>query len=296
MIRILLAMIFVPLVAAALMLCNFLQMLSLVTRPFSAAGFRFANRTVVDAWFNFLRWVVTVPLGVKVIRTGDPLPWRENAFLISNHQAMADIPVLLTLAHASGRMGDLKWFVKDPIKWVPGIGWGLQFVDSLFVKRNWMADREKVLATFSRIRSHQTPFWVVSFLEGTRATPKKIARSQNFGAKQGLPHLKYVMLPRTKGFEATLDGLGDLNQAIYLATIAYEGKAPTLRELFFGPVKRIHLHVSRFTSWPMSASDRANWIIQHFEEMDQRLAHFHEQGSFSNFAGVRAKSDSRPER
>jgi 1-acyl-sn-glycerol-3-phosphate acyltransferase len=279
--RVILACFLIPLVAVAILACNLGQMASLVIRPFSPPLFRAANRLVVDSWFNLLRWSLTGPIGLEIRQSGDELPWRENAFLISNHQAMADIPVLVAVAHNSGRMGDLKWFVKDPIKWVPGIGWGMQFIDSLFVKRNWMADQEKVRSTFRRIRDHHTPFWVVSFLEGTRATPAKIASSQAFGQRQGLPHLERVMLPRTKGFVATLEGLGDLNQAIYIATIAYEGKPPGILNLFFGPVKRIHVHLRRYTSWPESAEERTQWIIARYQEKDALLARFYASGSFT---------------
>jgi hypothetical protein len=137
-----------------------------------------------------------------------------------------------------------------------------------------------VLQTFQRIRSHETPFWVVSFLEGTRATAKKVERSQAFGRKQGLPHLTRVMLPRTKGFEATLEGLGQLNRAIYIATIAYEGKPPSLPQLFFGPVKRVHVHLRRYTSWPQEASAQSEWIIERYKEKDELLNRFYETGSF----------------
>jgi 1-acyl-sn-glycerol-3-phosphate acyltransferase len=269
-----------PLLAAGLLLANALQMLSLAFLPLSPALFRYLNRRISGGWFGLLRISFETLLRVEVRQTGTPLPWRENAFLIANHQAMADIPILVALAARSGRMGDLKWFVKDPLKWVPGIGWGMRFLDCLFVKRNWTADREMVERVFARIREKRIPFWIVSFLEGTRATPAKLARSQAFARKQGLPHLEYVMVPRTKGFEATLQGLHGANRAIYDATIAYEEAAPSLTRLFFGPVKRVHVHTRRYTEWPVTAEERARWITERFVEKDKLLAHFHAQGSF----------------
>lgn len=288
------ALLFLPLVGLGLIVANLFQVTTLLVRPCSPRVFRWANRYIVDTWFKFLRWTIFSFLGTEVVRTGENLPWKENGFLISNHQAMADIPVLVNLAHESGRMGDTKWFVKDPLKWVPGVGWGLQFVDCLFVKRNWTADRERVMETFRRLREHQVPFWVVSFLEGTRANPKKIFRSQEFARKQGLPRLVHLMLPRTKGFEATLEGLGDLTQAVYIATIGYEGPPPSLTQLFFGPTEKIHLHVRRFTDLPKSATDRAQWIIERYQEKDILLSHFHRTGSFpQSFAAIGAEAHPR---
>lgn len=284
LLRPLLAPILLLALALAILLANFMQMASLVFAPFSGRAFRFANRFICNAWFGFLRWSLEDVLGVEFRQTGETFPWRENGFLIANHQAMADIPALISIAHRSGRMGDLKWFVKDPLKWVPGVGWGMRFLDCLFVKRNWTADKEKVTATFAKIRDQKIPFWVVSFLEGTRATPAKLARSQAFAERQGLPRLEHLMLPRTKGFEATLEGLGTTNRAIYDATIAYEGPPPSLLELFFS-VERVHIHTQRFTQWPGRREEMAAWIIQRYVEKDELLKEFKSRGAFPAFSG-----------
>lgn len=274
-----LATLLLILLAVTILLANLLQMASLVVSPFSARAFRALNRFICNSWFGLLRWSLEDAIGIEFRQTGEAYPWQENGFLIANHQKMADIPALIAIARRSGRMGDLKWFVKDPLKWVPGVGWGMRFLDCLFVKRNWTADKERVTATFAKIRGEEIPFWVVSFLEGTRATPAKIARSQAFGAKQGLPHLENLMLPRTKGFEATLEGLGATNRAVYDATIAYEGPPPTLLQLFYG-VKRVHIHTRRFTEWPATRQDKAAWIIERYVEKDALLREFKARGAF----------------
>lgn len=278
--KFILACLFVPLVAITLMLANALQMCTLLFYPLSRKLFRVSNRRISGAWFGFLRWVMEVPLQIQIEQYGDTLPKRENAFVIVNHQAMADIPVLLTLAARSRRLGDLKWYVKDPLKWSPGVGWGLLFLDCLFVKRNWTADKEKVMATFARIRQNKSPFWVISFMEGTRSNPKKIRRSQEFGKKKGLPHLEHVLLPRTKGFVATLEGLGELNEAIYDITIAYDGPAPNLLTFLFGSMDRVLVHSRRHTEWPKDPEAQSNWVTDRFVEKDRLLANFRQQGKF----------------
>ncbi len=271
LVKFLAACFFVPLVAITLLSANAMQMLTLILYPFSTALFRQANRWISGSWFGFLRWVMEVPLQIQIEQKGDTLPKKENAFVIVNHQAMADIPVLLTLAARSNRLGDLKWYVKDPLKWSPGVGWGLLFLDCLFVKRNWTADKEKVLNTFARIRRNKSPFWVISFLEGTRSNPKKIQRSQDFAMRKGLPHLENVLLPRTKGFEATLQGLGELNQAIYDITIAYDGPAPNLFTFLFGSMDRVVVHTKRYTTWPTKPEEQVQWVIDRFVEKDKLL-------------------------
>lgn len=261
---------------------NLVQILSLVFWPISGRLFRAINRRVCATFFNGLNILMENFAGVEAVISGDALPYRENAFVIANHQAMADIPSIICLARRAGRAGDLKWFVKDPIKYVPGIGWGMLFLDCIYVKRNWMADKERVNKTFASLRDHRTPFWLVSFLEGTRITPAKLARSQNFGERAGMPKLTHVMLPRTKGFEATMEGLGAHKQAVYDITIGYEGRPPTLRALLLGGVKRIHLHARRYpvAELPKEGAARADWALARWVEKDALLAKFYRDGSF----------------
>ena len=109
---------------------------------------------------------------VDFVFSGDDLPQGENTLVVANHQSMADILVLMPLARRQARLGDMKWFAKDIIKYFPGVGWGMLFLDCLFLKRDWMADRSRIDQTFSKIRDHGVPFWVISFSEGTRRTPE----------------------------------------------------------------------------------------------------------------------------
>ena len=82
--------------------------------------------------------------GIHAVVTGDAVPPRENAIVVANHQQMPDITFLMMWAREKDRLGDLKWVVKDVIKYVPGVGWGMAFIDCVFVKRDWTADRASI--------------------------------------------------------------------------------------------------------------------------------------------------------
>jgi 1-acyl-sn-glycerol-3-phosphate acyltransferase len=282
--RTLLCVAVLPLIALQVLCYNFLQMASLALLPFSRRAFRFVNRNLARSWFSTLALFLENLPGLEFVQTGDALPSKENAFVVANHQSGADIPAIIVLARRCRRTADLKWFVKDVIKWLPGIGWGMLFLDCLFVKRNWNADKEKILATFERLRRNRVPFFLLSYVEGTRLTPAKLERSRDFCRKAGLPVLTHVMTPRTRGFEATLEGLGAMADAIYDVTIAFEGyptgHAPGAGALFFGPLHRVHLHVRRFPTadLPASKEGRVQWILDRFSEEDQRLAEFYRTG------------------
>ena len=143
---------------------------------------------------------------IQVEVTGDQIPLQENAILVANHQQMPDINFLLYLARDAERLGDIKWILKDIIKYVPGVGWGMLFIDCVFIKRDWAADRGSIRQTFAKLRNNDVPVWLISFCEGTRITPEKLAQSQEYARQHGHYVPRHTLLPRTKGFIATVEG------------------------------------------------------------------------------------------
>jgi len=122
--------------------------------------------------------------------------------------------------------------------------------------------------------------WAISFVEGTRQRPHKLRGSQAFAAERGLPRLEHLLMPRTKGFVATVQGLGDHLDAVYDVTIGYEDGFPSLWQWAKGYVHRVHLHVRRFPRSELPGSDEelADWLYARFQEKDLRLARYYETG------------------
>ncbi len=261
---------------------NLLQTASLVLVPFSRRTFRRFNRWCAGTW-----WGGCVVFAERVNRTrievtGESVPERENALVVANHQQMPDITTIMAFARSKERLGDLKFFVKHAIKWVPGVGWGMQFINCPFVRRNWTADRNRIRATFETLVREEIPFWMVSFVEGTRSTRDKIERSQGFARARGRQVFQHVLNPRTKGFSASVHGLGDHIAAVYDLTIGYEGGVPTIWQHFTGAVDIVHLHVRRFPAeeLPILENELADWLNARFVEKDQLLEHFYQHGRF----------------
>ena len=107
-----------------------------------------------------------------------------------------------------------------------------------------------------------------------------MARSQSYADEQGLPRLEHLLLPRTKGFVATVQGLGDHLDAVYDATIGYESGFPTLWQWAKGYVRRVHLHVRRFPrgDLPQTDEELAQWLYTRYQEKDALLARYYESG------------------
>lgn len=261
---------------------NGLQILSLVLRPFSHDAFRRFNSWAADTWWGLCVLLSELFYGTRLVLTGDDVPPGENAVIILNHQSMTDIPVVLAFAKRKGRLGDLKWFVKDVVKYVPGIGWGMLFLDCLFIKRNWADDKSYVLKVFERILKHSIPIWLISFVEGTRVRPSKLAQSRKYALENALRPPEHVLIPRTKGFAASVQSLRGHARAIYDLTIGYVEGVPTIWQWIRGDVRQVHLHVRRFAleDLPKDEEGLSRWLVRVFEEKDQLLSGYYARGCF----------------
>lgn len=272
----------VAFLGTTLMGLNGAQTASLVLLPFSPRGFRAFNRWAAERWWGACVSLSRSVNGVSVVVTGDPIPDGENAIVILNHQDMADITFVLDYAETKGRLGDLKWMVKDVIKYVPGVGWGMLFLDCIFLKRDWAEDKESIRRTFARLRDNDVPVWLLSFSEGTRITADKLAAAKEHARSHGMPEPRHVLLPRPKGFTATVEGLRDHVGAVYDITIGYEGGVPTIGQFVRGLSPRAHLHVRRFPidELPADEPGLAEWLRARFVEKDELLERYYATGSF----------------
>lgn len=268
--------IFLALVGGTLLFANLCQVLILPVALLSRRWHRRLNLGIADTWWSILVLWQRHVLQMKIVFSGDTLPRERSAMIIGNHQAMADIPALLDLAKRTGTLSGVKFFVKQELGWVPGLGWGMKFLDFLFVKRSWAEDAAFVRRMFARLRTYESPVWVFNFPEGTRMRPKKLAKSQAFAEKHGYPRLEHLLLPRSKGFVATIESLRDRFDGVYDCTIGFPHGVPTLFQYMRGVVSEVHVHVHRFPihTLPLSESDLEKWLVDRFVEKDKLLDGF----------------------
>lgn len=261
---------------------NMGQVASLLLRPFSKKAFRKLNRWGADTWWG---WCDTLAKGVHgshICVSGDELPMREDAICFANHQQMADIPFLMMLARSKDRLGDMKWIVKKQIKYVPGVGWGMSFLDCVYVDRTWTADRKRIMDTFATLRDERVPVWLMVFPEGTRIQPHKLKAAQKYAQERGFFYPRHVLIPRTKGFAAAVQGLRGHITAVYDVTMGYPGGVPSIWQYIQGFGKEAHLHVRRYSmeTLPESTEDLSAWLVARYEEKDELLEKFYTTGSF----------------
>ncbi len=265
-----------------LIFINFLQVLSLLFYPVSRRLVRTINTTMANFWWGACVLVARWINGTRILVKGDELPVGENAILIANHQEMPDITVVMDLALRKRRLGHLKFFVKNQLKRVPGVGWGMYLLGFPFLKRNWTSDRDSILRTFRRLIEGEAPMWLVIFPEGTRIRPHKLERAIAFARERGFAEPRHLLLPRPKGFIAAVQSLRGHATAVYDLTIGYEEGVSNLGQYITGAVDRVHLHVRRFPMEELPETDEelAAWLRQRWIEKDERLEEFYRTGEF----------------
>jgi lysophosphatidic acid acyltransferase/lysophosphatidylinositol acyltransferase len=172
-----------------------------------------------------------------------------------------------------------KYFVKESVKYLPIFGWGMKIMGMVMLKRNWAQDRAKFHELFSLFTNGQLPVYLVSYPEGSRVTRAKLQKSQDYAREHKLPLLDNLLLPRSKGFIATMLGLrgSDVN-ALYDVTAVYYHRSRglyrtwTFSEMFTGRLYgyHVHIHVDRipFDMMPKGEDELKAWIFTRFKLKD----------------------------
>lgn len=272
---------FFPFMALHAVLINVVQILFYPLKWIAPQRFRELNWGLGGSWWGLAVIIMEKFRKIEVEFTGEKTPIKETVIIIANHQAMADVTPIFSLAYRKKRVGQLKWFAKDVLKYVPGMGWGLYIAGNFFVKRNWMRDQKKMDQIFAKVLENKEPMWLVSFLEGTRITAEKLKRSQKFCMDRHRPVLEHLLAPRTKGFEAVVQSLRSHLDAVYDVTIAFPEGTPSMIHLFGGYIHKINVHVRRFpiSNLP-SDQELGEWVWKVFAEKDELLKYFLKHKAF----------------
>jgi len=160
------------------------------------------------------------------------------------------------------------------------LGWVIDFFGYFFVSRDWKIDKSQINWQSKRmVEEKESKVYLLMFPEGTDFTPAKLARANRFAeSKLGIKEFKYVLTPRLKGFETTLQALRPRIDAIYDLTIAYEdGIKPTLWSVFCGSFpKKMYVHVRRFPcqKLPQTSNEINQWTLDLFREKDELIDKF----------------------
>jgi 1-acyl-sn-glycerol-3-phosphate acyltransferase len=205
------------------------------------------NNALFDL-FTRIRWQVE---GLDALRRDG------NYLVLCNHQSWVDIPVLQKVFNR--RIPFLRFFLKQPLIWVPLLGpawWALDFPFMKRYSRETLAkhpelrgrDREATRRACAKFR--HMPVSVMNFVEGTRFTPAK-------HDAQASPY-RHLLRPRAGGLAFVLDAMGDALHAILDVTIVYADGPRSMADLVAGRIRDVRLHVRERPIGPSLRGDYEN--------------------------------------
>ena len=165
--------------------------------------------------------------------------------VISNHQSWTDI--ILLQSYLYGKIPPLKFFTKQQLIWVPGIGLAMYVLGFPYVKRVSKAqikanpnlrnaDRDNIAEACKGFKNHPTS--ILNFLEGTRRTSaKQLNQSSDY---------KNLLKPKIGGIEYVIKDMGDYLHQLIDVTIVYPEGTPTFWQFVKGECRSVKFVVSHY--------------------------------------------------
>ena len=233
-----------------------------------------------------------IAINTRILRATQPTRWetrgleglrRDQWYLvIANHRSWVDIFALQ--AACNRRIPLLKFFLTQPLRWVPVMGLAWSALDMPFLQRHSRAQLQRHpelrgadLATTRRAceRFRDVPTAILSFVEGTRFTPAKRVSG-------GAPY-RHLLAPRAGGIASALGALGTLLPEVLDVTLAYPEGAGGFWDLCCGRVPRVVLEIARrplapwlaagdYTADPEFRTRFQRWLGGLWTAKDARLA------------------------
>lgn len=221
------------------------------------------------------------------------LDFPERLVLIANHQIYTDWLYLWWIAYCNGMHGRLYIILKESLKKIPVLGWGMQFNQFIFLKRKWEKDKPSMASALQKLNKPTDPMWLLLFPEGTNLAPSTRAKSAAWAQKNNMSDLKHVLLPRSTGLQFCLDELKGTVDYVYDCTIAYEGvpRGQYAQDIFTlkagylegRPPKSVSMHWRRFAIKDIPLhNDKAFelWLVARWREKDLLIEQYLQTGKF----------------
>ncbi|XP_049379259.1 1-acyl-sn-glycerol-3-phosphate acyltransferase PLS1-like isoform X2 [Solanum stenotomum] len=273
------------------LIINFIQaLLFILVRPFSKNIFRRINKEVAELLWLEIVWLFDWWANVKVELYTDQETYgimgKEPALIISNHRSDIDWLVGWVLAQRVGCLGNTIALAKKSLSYLPVLGWSMWFSCCISLERSWNKDENILKSGFQELNDFHQPFWLAVFVEGTRFTHTKLLAAQEYAVSVGKPIPRNVLIPRTKGFVASVSHLRSIIPAIYDITLAIpkDKPRPTLLRMLRGCSSVVHVRVERrlMQELPEDESGIAQWCRDVFVVKDALLDRHLATGTFGD--------------
>lgn len=252
--------------------------------PFPAVR-RFTSRVLIacgENWISVNNWLEDVTQDIHWDIRGTESLRRQDWYLImANHQSWVDIVVLQRALNR--RIPFLKFFIKQVLIWIPFLGLAWWAMDMPFMKRYSRAYLERhpekrgkdLEATRKSCeRFSEVPTSVINFVEGTRFTPEKHAKTKS--AHQ------HLLPPRAGGVAFALSVMGKQFRSMLDVTVVYPQGSRSFWDLVTGGISDVIVDVREIEVEPwMQEGDYLNdeayrqqfqsWLSDLWHRKDSRI-------------------------
>ncbi len=253
--------------------------------PFAAVR-KFTSRILIacgENWISVNNWLEDVTQDISWHFSGNERLRRNDWYLVlANHQSWVDIIVLQRALNR--RIPFLKFFIKHVLIWVPFLGLAWWAMDMPFMKRYSRAFLEKYpekrgqdleATRRSCERFSEVPTSVINFVEGTRFTPEKHARTES-------PY-QHLLPPKAGGIAFALSVMGKQFRSMLDVTVVYPDGSPTFWDLVTGRLHNVVVDVREVVVEPwMQGGDYLNdqayrdrfqrWLTDLWQSKDHRIS------------------------
>jgi 1-acyl-sn-glycerol-3-phosphate acyltransferase len=232
------------------------------------------------------------------------LDFPERLVLMANHQIYTDWLYLWWIAYCNGMHGRLYIILKESLRKIPILGWGMQLNQFIFLKRNWEEDKPNMARSLQRLNKPTDPMWLLLFPEGTNLAPSTREKSAAWAKKNNITDCKHTLLPRSTGLHFCLDELKGSVDYVYDVTVVYAGvpRGQYAQDIFTlkagymegRPPKSVHMHFRRFAVKDIPLHDERAfelWLRARWREKDVMIEEYYRTGKLpADYGGTRYKS------
>ncbi|EGD81533.1 hypothetical protein PTSG_02252 [Salpingoeca rosetta] len=266
-------------------------------RPISLSLFRTVNAQIAVLFWLQLIWLAEwwAKIDMQIFAPNQEVAQaleHEHKVILGNHRSDVDWLFGWVIAQKFGTLEGSKCLMKSSLLRVPGLGLSWWLSDFIFLSRNWEKDKDHLNKSTRALQHYPVPLCFMIYAEGTRMTPDKLKASQEFCRERGLPVLKNVMCPRTKGWNLVMKELRNAVDSVVTLTLEFPDVEPNLFTLLAGKPFRVHAYMERFPidAIPKDAKASSEWCMSAFQRMDHVLEHHNKTGTFPGISINRPRS------
>ncbi|POS86438.1 hypothetical protein EPUL_002648 [Erysiphe pulchra] len=229
----------------------------------------------------------------------------ERLVMVANHQLYSDWLYLWWVAYVNHTKshGHVYIILKESLKYIPMIGWGMRFFSFIFLSRKLAIDEPRLSYRLGKLNKANygpfaggkglDPMWLLLFPEGTNASQDGRDKSASWAKKIGVKDMENTLLPRSSGSFFCLNELKDTVDYLYDCTVVYEGVKHgefgqdnhTLRTMYLlgQPPPSVNMFWRRFalSDIPLDDKDKFDeWLRNRWSEKDALINKYIATGRF----------------